>query len=160
MSNTIYESNNKDAKYIKSSVNNNKSKVLICYSIESSDYLKCIKYDINENENPLSEVFFTANYCNTKAFGFNIYYFNEVDEYIISCINNEKSKISMIRIDSNFNLIDNNDNTFTEKSFSNCYTLDFFSIIFISQYQQFSPMIQSNCGGQKYIRIFMLSKSV
>ena len=117
MSNLIIESDSKQISYIKSSINNDRTKILFCYSIESIAIIKCINYDINKNQDQLSEVFFTSNYCEPKLFGFNIYYFNEVNEYIFSCVNKFKTKFTMIRIDSNFILIDENDNSLLKKQY-------------------------------------------
>ena len=73
MSNLIIESDSKEISYIKSSINNDRTKILFCYSIESIAIIKCINYDINKNQDQLSEVFFSSNYCEPKLFGFNIY---------------------------------------------------------------------------------------
>ena len=73
MSNLIIESDSKEISYIKSSINNDRTKILFCYSIESIAKIKFINYDINTNENQLSEVFFTSTHCELKLFGFNIY---------------------------------------------------------------------------------------
>ena len=159
MSNWISESDSKQISYVKSSINNDRTKILFCYSIENLDKTKCINYDINKSQDQLSEVFFTSTYCEPKLFGFNIYYFNEVNEYIFSCVNKYKTKFTMKRIDSNFFLIDENDNTFIEKSFTNCYELNFFSIIYISSNQQYSIISNISCG-KEYIRVFSLSNNI
>ena len=65
----------------------------------------------------------------------------------------------MRRLDINFNLIDD-DNNFLKRSFSNCYDLDFFSIIYISNYNAYSGIFNSNCISGIYIRIFMLSDRI
>ena len=158
MSNSILETNYAEVKYIKSSINNDRKFSLICYSIESPSCVKCLYYD--SIQNILSDIILTNTYCNPKSFGFNTYYFEKANEYIISCIDNSKFGFTMKRINYDFSLINDEDNTFEDKSFTNCYTLDFFSVIYISKYQQYSAMFNSNCNGGQRLRIFMLSNSV
>ena len=81
-------SENANTTYIKLALNDDKSKAFICYSIESnSSLIKCISYDINNNR--FTELSLNNNnydFCNTKYLGFNIYYFNQTKEYVLSCI--------------------------------------------------------------------------
>ena len=145
------------ARYFKSSVNSERNYVAICYSVESPDNLKCFNYNVMNNT--ISDIFLTIDVCSTKLFGFNINYFEKPKEYVFSCLDNQKSKFSMKRISYNFTLIKNTYNTFENKNFDNCYTLDFFSIIYISKYQQYSLIVNSNCQGGIFIRTFLFSNT-
>ena len=156
--NNLADSDGVEAHNFKSSVNNDKKYALICYSIESPKKVKCFSYD--SIENTLGDVFYYNNKCDTNLFGFNNYYFEQSNEYIISCIDNTKLKFTMHRINSDFTLINDEDNNFEEKVFDNCYTLYFFSVIFISQYNQYSAIFQANCQMGSFIRIFMMSNSI
>ena len=156
--NTIVDSDGAEVHYYKTEVNSDRKKALICYSIDSPKRVKCFTYDSIENS--LGDVFYNTDKCDTNLFGFNDYYFEQSNEYIISCIDNTKSKFNMHRINCDFALINDEDNTFEEKSFDNCYTLYFFSIIYISQYNQYSVILQANCQLGTFIRIFMMSNSI
>ena len=157
-SNRIDESDGAQVHYFKSAVNNDRKKALICYSIDSPKKIKCYSFDSIQNK--LSAVFYNTNKCDTNLFGFNDYYFEQSNEYIISCIDNSKYRFTMQRIDCNFTLISDADNTFEEKAFDNCYSLSFFSIIYISQYKQYSAIFHANCQIGIFVRIFMMSNSV
>ncbi len=110
--------------YFKSSVNSERNYVVICYSVESPDNLKCFNYNVMNNT--VSDIFLTIDACSTKLFGFNINYFEKPKEYVFSCLDSQRLKFSMKRISYNFTLINDTNNTFENKNFDNCYTLGFF----------------------------------
>ena len=56
----------------------------------------------------------------------------------------------MRRLDINFNLINDDDNNFLKRSFSDCDNYDFFSIIYISNYNVYSGIFNSNCKSGNY----------
>jgi hypothetical protein len=75
-SNEIIESENKEVKFIKSSINNIGTKSLVCYSVESVDKIKCLNYDITKELNyQLNDVFFNITYCSPKHYGFKVFFF-------------------------------------------------------------------------------------
>ena len=135
MSNSILEGDNHSVKYFRTSIDIDMKYCLICYTIESPDKLKCCYY--NSIENKIYDVFYNSTSCGTKIYAFNTFYFKDSNEYVVSCLDNQKLKFSMERISSEFSLIDNEDNTFEEKTFSGCYTLTYFSIIYISAFGQY-----------------------
>ena len=145
-----------DASYIKSSLNMDKSIAFICYSVESPDYLKCLTYNINLNQ--FKNLPLESGFCNTKYFGFNIYYFPKNNEYVISCINNSKNSFYFYHLNNNYEFIFD-EKTFEEAKFTNCYSYYYYSIIYISKIKQYSAIINSNCNGGTYIRIFLLNKN-
>ena len=83
MSNSIADSDRKKIEYIKSSINNEKTKALICYTIEGS-IGRCLYYFISENK--LYEVFINSNFCSSFQYGLNVYFFPKSNEYIFSCV--------------------------------------------------------------------------
>ena len=159
-SNSLNESDSQETKYFRSIVNNDMKKALVCYSLIYNEVkIKCFYYDSIKKE--ISDIFFEAEYCaGIGLFGFNTYYFEQTNEYIFSCIDKQLTAFSMKRINNDFILINDNENTYEKKSFTNCYGLDFFSIIYISKYQQYSVVFNSICNSKKNARIFMLSNSV
>ena len=156
--NALFENVFSPAKVMKSCINDEQTKVFICYSLDNEINVKCFYY--NSKENKLSEIFINFDFCNINIYGFNIFFFKQSNEYILSCIDNSKKQFSMKRIDINFNLIEDDDNNFYEKSFSDCNDYDFFSIIYISKYNVYSGIFNSDCLSGKYIRIYMLSNSI
>ena len=75
MSNSIADSSGKKIEYIKSSINNEKTKALICYTIEGS-IGRCLYYFISENK--LYEVFINSNFCSSFQYGLNVYFFSKI----------------------------------------------------------------------------------
>ena len=110
----LQEPDNSEVKLIKTSVNDEKTKEFACYSIDSPNKVKCFYYNVNENK--IYNIFVIAEYCNTNFYGFNIYYFKDSKEYIISCINKDKNNFSMKRIDNNFNIIQDNNSFFKKEN--------------------------------------------
>ena len=151
-SNYLPEQDNQEIKFIKSSTNDNKTKAIICYSVESpSEKIKCVNYDVNENLLKNSSLFIKN--CGTKSFYFNVYYFIKSNEYVLSCLAQSLNFFYINRIDTNFSII-NDDNVISKNGFSNCYTYNYLSIIYISKYKQYSAIIDSNCNEGNFIRIF------
>ena len=148
------DSDNYDINYIKTSINSDNSKAFICFAHQSPNKLKCIYYDINENK------FFnisSSTKCNIKYFGFNLNYFMSSNEYVLSCLDNDLANLYIYRLNEDFSII--NDNKINEQtSFLNCYNYDFFSIIYLSKYKEYSVVINSNCEEKSNIRIFMLTE--
>ena len=140
----LFETEFSAAKVIKSCINDEQTKALVCYTLENNDIdVKCFYY--NSQENTLSKIFINVNYCNTNIYGFNIFFFHQSNEYIFSCVDSSQEKFSMRRLDINFNLINDDDNNFLKRSFSDCDNYDFFSIIYISNYNVYSGIFNSNC---------------
>lgn len=151
MSNIVEEPDIKDLKYIKSSVNNDRTKSLICYNIETSK-VKCLFYDIVENQ--LSNITIESNYCIPLSYGLNTYYFEKSNEYILSCVD-DSNNFMMKRIDSEFNII--SEELFNEEHFLNCNNLTSFSIVYLSKCEVYSNIIHSICNNNENIRIFRMS---
>ena len=151
-SNLFEEPDDKKLLYIKCSTNKEKTKALMCYTIETPKG-KCVYYDINENT--LSSIFIESSYCSSSNYGINAYYFQKTNEYIFSCVNNE-NKFFMKRIDSDFNILEDND-IFNPKEFSGCTDFSTFSIIYISDIQVYSIMLNTMCSNNEdFIRVFLL----
>ena len=150
------ESDYKNITNIKTTLNEDKTKAFICYSIENPTKVKCLYYDINENK--LYDVFITETNCNSNYFGINIFYFKETKEFIFSCIDNSKQSFYIKRVNNTFTEID--DECIYHKSFSNCNSYNYFSIIYYSKYQQYLGIIQSICNGGNFTRAFELTNYI
>jgi len=150
-SNYFQESDNKEIIFIKSTTNSDKTKAFVCYSIESPEKIKCINYNVNENI--INNSSLISGNCGAKIFHFNVNYFDKSNEYVFSCLNPDLNSFIINRIDTDFNII-NDDNVISKTSFSNCYTYNYFSIIYISKYKQYSALFDCNCQGGTFIRIF------
>ena len=115
MSNLVEEPEEQNIKFIKIALNDDKTKSLVCYNTESPKG-KCLHYDINENI--LSDVFISPEYCSSEGYGINANYFEETNEYIFYCVIGN-NKFFMKRIDSEFNIINDGD-LFNGKEYSGC----------------------------------------
>ena len=154
----LYDNEISYAKVIKSCINDDQTKALVCYTLENNEKdVKCFYY--NSQQNKLSKIFINVNYCNTNIYGFNIFFFQQTNEYIFSCFDSSKENFSMRRLDINCNVIDD-DNNILKRRFSDCDQYDFFSIIYISNYNVYSGIFNSNCMSGIYIKIFMLSDRI
>ena len=149
---------NVETSYIKSVLNGDKSKALVCYSIKtnSDNQLKCYNYNINSNS---FSYFNEAYFCNTQYFGFEIYFFEKANEFSVSCINTYKNSFTFFRLDSNSNIIYDEETAYNQESFEACSSYEIYSIIYISKIKKYSVVINSNCNNQNNIRIFMLNKN-
>ena len=131
----LYDNEISYANVIKSCINDEQTKALVCYSLENNENdVKCFYY--NSQQNKLSQIFINVNYCNTNIYGFNIFFFKQTNEYIFSCFDSSKEHFSMRRLDINFNLINDNDNNILKRSFSDYDEYDFFQL-FIFQITMF-----------------------
>ena len=156
MSNPCLEPDLENINTIKTTLNEDKTKAFVCYSIENLSKVKCLYFDINENK--FYDVFITESSCNSNYFGINLFYFKETQEFIFSCIDNEKKSFYIKRVDNTFTNID--DECIYHKSFTNCYSYNYYSIIYYSKRQQYLAIVQSTCNGGNFIRAFELSNYI
>ena len=133
--NSLSNYENKDAIYIKSSLNNDKAKALICYSVNNPDAIKCISYNINTRT--FNDVSLFVNICNVKYFGYGIYYFDKINEYVLTCIdiNNDKFHFLRLRDDYSINLDADEKSFLNQNTFLYCNTYDISSVIYVSKYK-------------------------
>ena len=151
MSNSIEDSDGKNMEYIKSAINNESNKALVCYNILGS-IGKCLYYDINQNE--LHDIFIDSNYCSFYVYGLNSYFFPKSNEFIFSCVD-DLSHFYMMRLYSNFSIIE--DNTFNGIQFNGITNFNTFSIIYISQYKAYSVIFSSLKNSQHNLLAILLS---
>ena len=85
----------------------------------------------------------------------NTFFFEKNNEYIFSCVDKD-SKLFMKRMNSFFEVIED-DIFFNGKQFTDCEDYSSFSIVYISQYNQYFSMINANCNGKNNIYFFLLS---
>ena len=124
----IDEADNKEIKYVYSSVNSDRTKALVCYTIEDSKG-KCVSYDINENL--ISNLNLESQYCYNSLFGLKSYFFEETKEFVFSCIDGN-NHFFMKRLDENFNIV-NDEDMYKEKQFTHCDNYSEFSLVFANK---------------------------
>ena len=84
--------------------------------------------------------------CSYSGYGLNTFFFEKTNEYIFSCVD-DNSHFYMKRINS-FSQEIEDDNIFHGKQFTECKNYSLFSIVYISQYNKNSTMINANCSGK------------
>ena len=101
-----YPKENGGAKIVKSIYSSNLNKYLVCY-INEENNCDCIIYDTNTNNwgNPTN---YLKN-CTNKQYSLNIQYFDSLNYYILSCFQTEK-QFSFIKLNNNFEIIDEDEN--------------------------------------------------
>ena len=151
-SNELEDQEYKKVQFISSSINHNKTQALICIINETPEG-KCFYYNINENF--IKELSLSSSYCSLDGYGLNTYFFEKANEYIFSCVDGNNHFL-MKRINLNFETIEDSD-IYNGKQFINCENYSSFSIVYISQYKQYSVMINAKCNENDNINIFMLS---
>ena len=142
----------KKIQFISSSINHNKTQALVC-TIDETPEGKCFNYKINENL--ITELSLSSSYCSLDGYGLNTYFFEKANEYIFSCVD-DNNHFFMKRINLDFEAIEDSD-IYNGKQFINCENYSSFSIVYISQYKQYSVMINAKCNENDNINIFMLS---
>ena len=151
-SNELYDTEYNLLSFISGSINHNKTQALVC-TINEKSKGNCYYYNISENI--IMDLSLSSNYCTNKGYGLNTYFFEKANEYIFSCVD-DNNHFFMKRINLDFKTIED-DNIFDGKQFINCEEYSSFSIVYISQYNQYSVMINAKCNSKDNINIFMLS---
>ena len=146
----FHNENNKEATYIKTCINNERTKALICYSNVESGFLKCIYYEINDDKFTYLTLF--SDFCNTNYFGYNIYFFNQRNEYILTCDNKIQKIFHIVKLDQNYNIIG-------DDQLNDCDYLDFSSFIYVLKYDHYSVIINSKLDNKESVRIFQLTNN-
>jgi len=126
--NSSYSKENGGAKIVKSIFSSNLNKFLVCYINEENNF-KCLIYDKNTNEwgNPTN---YLKN-CINKQYSLNIQYFDSLNFYILSCFQTEK-QFSFIKLDNNFEIIDEEENRnyyIDESLIKNCSNFSLGSLV-------------------------------
>ena len=126
--------------YYKSAANSDKTKALICRSNSAAGGY-CIIYDITKNSFFEDTKYF--NVCGNIPRGIQIDYFEETKEFIFSCTNTGIA-ISIIKFDSDGNVIGDTKLIEETNYYFNRYGLFSYSIIFLSKYSQYSILYSGN----------------
>ena len=119
----------------KSAVNNDESKVYICYITGSSSF--CLYYDIIYNQ--FSTKIRVANYGKADHFSFNLNFFKITEEFIFSSKNFFRS-ITISKFDKNMTFISEPH----EIEMSNYYSINSFSILYKVQKGKYQILLSSN----------------
>ena len=122
---------------IRSLVSQNGKRLLTCYSEENmSGY--CFIFDIDLNQIIRNEPLIKT--CMDSYNKFKLFYINNVEKYVLSCINVDKKFTNMI-IDENFNIL--NYNNFSDYNFEFNYDFHTFSIIYDEQELKYALIIDA-----------------
>ena len=89
--------------------------------------------------------------CNVNYYGYNLYYFNQVNKYALTCIGPTQSYFKILRLNEFFDILNDTNNTF-----SNCSSYNFHSLFYLSEYRKYCAFINSKCEGKTSI-IYMES---
>ena len=111
-------------KFLKSVVNYEKNKALICFGSDQNKKCNCMIYSF-ENDS-FSELKEYDIYCSLDYSLSKFYYVKETEEYLFYCADNEK--VSLVRFDNNFNSKGKN-NTFKFSGYNNIRSL---SILYLN----------------------------
>ena len=103
---SLYPKGNEGAKIVKSIYSSNLNKFFVCY-INEENNCNCLIYDKSSNVwgNPTN---YLKN-CINKQYSLNIQYFDSLNYYILSCFQTEK-QFSFVKLDNNFEIIDEEEN--------------------------------------------------
>ena len=138
-------------RYFSSASDKNKENILVCYSTPA-EYVECLIYNINENN------FINKDYkiqpCSVNNGAIHTYYFPKNDQFIASCISNNKD-YSLLIINGDFS----NSTLFTENLGDGCYGIYSFSIIPSISEGEYSILLQSNCDSGVYIRQYTITEN-
>ena len=121
-----------------------KTKVLVCLVGERETKLAI--YNIADNR--LSQFFSSIEGCDYYFYSVNLYYFDESEEFVFSCIDNELRYLKMIPITKDFSIKENY--KFEKYEFEGCTNVDVFSIIFINSLNIYSTVVINRCSDQNY----------
>ena len=124
---SVSSQNNYEQTYIKSAILVEKQIVLICYASDTDNSGHCLKYDSSLNRY-YEEKEDIENCDLTSPNGFNVYYFSQTKEYIISCTQKDSNDVKLVRYTENMEKITETnipigDSTNSVKSFSVFYSV-------------------------------------
>ena len=140
----------KDIKYISSASDKNKENILVCYS-SPAEYIECLIYNINDNN------FINKDYkiqpCSARSGAIHTYYFPKNNQFVASCISNNKD-YSLLIINEDFS----NSTLSTERLGYDCYGIYSFSIIPSISEGEYSILLHSNCDSGTYIRQYIITE--
>jgi len=128
-----------------------KTKVLVCLVGEKESKLAI--YNITDNS--LSQFISSFEGCSYYFYSLYLYYFEESEEFVFSCIDNEFKYLKMIPITKDFSIKENN--KLEKYEFEGCTNIDLFSIIFIKSLNIYSIVAINRCTDQNYpVKIYLL----
>ena len=130
-----------------------KTKVLVCLVGEKESKLAI--YNITDNS--FSQFISSFEGCSYYFYSLYLYYFEESEEFVFSCIDNEFKYLKMIPITKDFSIKENN--KLEKYEFEGCTNIDLFSIIFIKSLNIYSIVTINRCTDQNYpVKIYLLIK--
>ena len=134
----IYESISAGGPF-KSSINSDKTKILICYSPDNNGG-NCIFYNIKNNTFTEDKKYF--NKCSNVAKGIHVDFFSKTKEFIFSCVSGRE--LTILKFDENGNALNLNGSAIDTNYNFDGYGLFSFSILFLFNNTQYSILYTAN----------------
>jgi len=122
-----------------------KTRVLVCLMGETESKLAI--YNIIDNS--LSQFIYSIEGCDYYFYSVNLYYFDESEEFVFSCIDNEHKYMKMIPITKDFTIKENN--KFQNYEFEGCTYVDILSITFIKPLNIYNTIVINACSDPIYL---------
>ena len=126
--------------YSSSVTNEDKSKVYICFSADSTN-ASCFYYDINTRE--FSGIHYFGYKCKRGFYVNNLSYFRKTKEFIFSCVDSV-SLYSIIKFDENINLLQSNSYGIYNLS-AYCYSVNSFFILYSFEQEEYILFSSAKC---------------
>ena len=143
--------NGNNFKYVKSVINDDYSKIYVCYT-SGNGVGNCFYYNINNNA--FSSVIEFGHYCTRNYYIINLYYFRVSKEYIFSC-GGTSSEYYIIKFQENLNYISPNITGYYK--IQNCVSISSFSIIYLIEENSYMLLSDTYCSGKKDEESFKLN---
>ncbi len=146
--------------YIKSAVNEENKKALVCATIlqdsSGSHGGECLSYDIDSNNMGSFTKYGTA--CKSYAFGFQVNYFRETGNFVFSCFDNN-AKLTITTFKSDTTTIETKEDTTT------CYSEFSYSLQYSYHYDNYAIISDTKCKSDsdsdtddvKYLSFYSIS---
>ena len=135
--------------YPSSVTNEDKSKVYVCFSAESTN-ASCFYYDINTRE--FSKILYFGYQCKKDFYFINLNYFRKSKEFIFSCVS-VNLVYSIVKFNQNISLIQ--PNSFGLYNATNiCFNIHSFSIFYSLQDNEYIIFSSSECYLKPNIHLY------
>ena len=131
-----------EIKCIKSTVNPKRTKTLVGLYTSTGE-IRYFIFDINDNNYEINYIYFTDYYSRIQFHGLKVNYYEEIEQYILSCID-DNGEILIKIFDKNFN----NFNLSTK--YTECEKIYGYSIIYSNITQKYYIISDVNCNGKKF----------
>jgi len=137
--------NKSGIKVIKSAVNYSGTKSIVCVMLNDGTCY-CFKYyssDIDQGTTIQAKTIFKSIKCNSDCYSLKVRYIKGLEQFVISCIGEDKSIQTKIYSDSLEMLI-------KETKFANCTSINGYSILYSFTSNEYYDLSDIICNGKRY----------